>query len=157
MLTCFWGLERATRDPKRIKKTFSLHLGWKGERVKGSWGERVLGGRVLGLWGILRRGELIIYSSIWRGKAFISILLVWFQILKTACRFPVVVRSLQQIQGSLEAFLPDQNRNEPARRFSPVPTNLIEPVSRFAPVRFRSVRFNRFRFVSWASWCFPIL
>ena len=27
--------------------------------MKGSWGERVLGGRVLGLWGIIRRGEYI--------------------------------------------------------------------------------------------------
>ena len=26
--------------------------------MKGSWGERVLGARVLGLWGIMKRGEL---------------------------------------------------------------------------------------------------
>ena len=26
--------------------------------MKGSWGERVLGERVLGLWGIIRRGEV---------------------------------------------------------------------------------------------------
>ena len=66
----FWGHERATRDPKRNTKqhktTFYLHFcrgfaswvqEWKDERVKGSWGERVLGGRVLGLWGIIKRGE----------------------------------------------------------------------------------------------------
>ena len=27
--------------------------------MKGSWGERVLGARVLGLWGILRRGGIL--------------------------------------------------------------------------------------------------
>ena len=64
IFTWFWDHERATRDPKRNTKqhitcifTRFLHLGWRGERVKGSRGERVLGGRVLGLWGILKRGE----------------------------------------------------------------------------------------------------
>ena len=33
--------------------------------MKGSWGERVLGGRVLGLWGIIKRGESLKDSLGW--------------------------------------------------------------------------------------------
>ena len=61
------GLRESNQAPKEKEKTaFFLHfyrvlcmLGErvKDERVKGIWGNWVLGARVLGIWSIIKRGE----------------------------------------------------------------------------------------------------
>ena len=70
------GLWESNQGPKEKEKTaFYFHfykvfciLGAKvkGERVKGFWGNWVLGTRVLGLWAIIKRGELGCFKGSFR-------------------------------------------------------------------------------------------